>query len=183
MSCGSELRLETYIQRSWWGSQLLWMVLILSQYLCWRRRSSGPQVTPCYTTHTDKLGFVPWGENYQFHFGNLFFFFPFIFLFLISNCQITLSSCWSAWRITILAYRFHNNSATLTNMTYFCPPYRPVDLNHCLCRVSKIDGLVCVFRGPWLPFVLPHTVRPGLRIPLRVDRLRGKEGCRRWASQ
>lgn len=130
-----------------------------------------------------QAGLCTMGRKLSISFRELVFFFPFIFLFLISNCQITLSSCWSAWRITILAYRFHNNSATLTNMTYFCPPYRPVDLNYCLCRVSKIDGLVCVFRGPWLPFVLPHTVRPGLRIPLRVDRLRGKEGCRRWASQ
>lgn len=33
-----------------------------------------------------------------------------------------------------------------------------------------------MFGGPQLPSVLPHTIRHGLHIPLRVEREIGKEG-------
>lgn len=71
-----------------------------------------------HSTHTDRLSFVSQGAEYPFHFGEsaLRIFFPFI-----SNCQIALSPCRSASPClkdnNISVYWFHNNSATLQNMT------------------------------------------------------------------
>lgn len=147
---------------------------------------SEPQVTLCCITCTDRLSIVSCGMEYPFHFGHSALL---IFSFFISNCQIALSPCRSASAClednNISVYGFHNNSATLPNMTYFSLSYRSVDLRGCLYWVREIDRLVCL-GGHKLPPVLPHNVKSGLHIPLRqtswrelmrgLNRRRGRDG-------
>ena len=122
------------------------LVLMPSMFntTCCLLRASGLQVTLCYTTNTDKLGFVSWGEEYRFHFWELWIF-SFCSSF-ISSCQIALSQCRSAWRITILVYRGSIMWSLLRSQIW---PTFPCDIAPSIWGaglhwVSKIDGLVCL---------------------------------------
>lgn len=130
-------------------------------------RPSGPQVTFCYITYTDRPSFVSWGKEYPFHFGDS--------ALLIFSYFLHADLHRPALRITILV---HIGSIITLLRFQIWPGFFPVVS---LCRsegspvLSYWDWRLGVFGGPKLPSVLPHTVRPGLHIPLREIGKKGKE--------